>query len=335
MAMVVDGQKGVLRRMKKVKPIVLSRPLPDDWIAPVRAKFDVHVGTFENGLNSEELAEHISRVEGVLTLLSDKVDAALLDKMPSLRVISNMAAGTDNLDLAECMARGIRVGNTPGVLTNATADIAMLLMLMITRKANLAEKDARSGGWKTWDPTGWMGMELGGKALGIVGMGKIGKAVAKRAEAFGMRIYYHNRSPLSEQEGKPNWKWLPLRECLASSDVVSLHCPLTPETTHLVNAEKLSWMKPSAFLINTSRGKVIDQNALADALRDRKIAGAGLDVTDPEPLPLDNRLFTLPNCVIYPHIGSATEDTRRKMAEMACENLIAGMNGDEMPYPVL
>jgi lactate dehydrogenase-like 2-hydroxyacid dehydrogenase len=263
----------------------------------------------------------------LLCLLTIPVQEALLEKAPWLRVISNMAVGYDNIDVPACTRRGIPVGNTPGVLTESTADLTMALLLAVARNISIASQDAKEGRWKSWSPAGWLGADLNGATLGIVGMGKIGQAVAQRALGFGMVIVYTDEVERSIPEAQR----LPLEELLQISDFISLHVPLTPQTRHLINEKSLGLMKRNAYLINAARGPIVDTTALYHALKEGKIAGAGLDVTDPEPLPKDHPLFSLPNCLIVPHIGSATVNTRRRMAELACENLLAGLEGRRLP----
>ena len=290
------------------------------------------VGPVDASSLSPELEAHLGEAEGLFCLLTIPVNETLLKKAPRLRVVSNMAVGVDNIDVSACTQHGIPVGNTPGVLTDGTADLAMALLLSAARRLPEASQDARSGRWTTWSPTGWLGADLNGSVLGIVGMGKIGKAIAQRAKGFGMDLVYSDVQAWPEVEAALGAKRFPVEELLRTSDFVSLHTPLTPETRGLMNEERLRWMKPGAILINTSRGPVVDMQALARALQEGWIAAAALDVTDPEPLPMDHPLFRLPNCLILPHIGSATQNTRRRMAELACENLLAGLEGRRLPF---
>lgn len=308
--------------------VVVPPEVPRDWLASLdRAGCEVIVGV--DAVPDPRRGE----VVGLLSLLTMPVDAALLDSLPGLRVVSNMAVGYDNVDLEACAARQIPVGNTPGVLTDATADLTMALLLAAARRIDEAARDAREGRWQTWTPDGWLGVELRGTTLGIVGLGKIGFAVAERARGFGVRILYASRSehPLAASVGATR---VSLDELLASSDFVSLHVPLTAETTGLIDAAALAKLKPGAILINTSRGGVVDQDAVVAALRDGRLRAAALDVTTPEPLPTDHPLFSTPGCLIVPHIGSATETTRRRMAALACDNLLAGVRGEPLPHRV-
>jgi glyoxylate reductase len=265
------------------------------------------------------LREAVAEAEGLLCLLTDRVDAALLDAAPHLRAIANYAVGTDNIDLTLTRARGIPVGVTPDVLTEATADLAFALLLAAARRLPQAAADARDGAWRTWEPARWLGAEVDGATLGIVGYGRIGRAVARRAGGFRMSV----RSTADTE----------LDELLAGSDFVSLHCPLTPRTRHLIDAAALRRMRSNAILINTARGGVVDQPALIDALNAGEIAGAAIDVTDPEPPPPGDPIYATPNLLVLPHIGSATRAARARMTELAVENLLAGLDGRPMPHP--
>jgi glyoxylate reductase len=264
-------------------------------------------------------------VDGLLSLLTDRVDDELLDAAPHLKVVSNYAVGYDNIDLAATSARGVLVGNTPGVLTDATADLAFALLMATARKLTEATAAVRDGDWLTWEPGQYLGAEVHGATLGIIGFGRIGQAIAKRAAGFEMRVLHE------DYEATPT----ELLELLEQSDFVSLHVPLTPDTRHLINRATLEHMKPTAILINTARGGIVDQKALRDALHNGTIAGAALDVTDPEPLPADDPLLDAPNLILTPHIGSATRVARERMADMAVENLMAGLEGRPLPNPVV
>ena len=269
--------------------------------------------------DAHDSTDDLSEAEGVLCLLTDRIDAAFLDGAPKLRVISNFAVGADNIDLAEAKRRGIAVGVTPGVLTEATADLAFALILATARRLPEAARDARDGEWHTWEPAGWLGLELSGAKLAIVGFGRIGQAVAKRAEGFGMKVL-------------PVPRGAELHDVLPDADVVSLHVPLTEETRHMIGAAELKAMKPGAILVNTARGGLVDTDALVKALKSGRISAA-LDVTDPEPLPPDHALYELPNALVVPHIGSATHATRERMADLAVDNLLAGLDGRDLPHP--
>jgi len=316
----------------KSLPIVLvSHELPDGWLELLEKRCELIIGPPEGEHLVQSLESRLPDAEGLFTLLTIKVDDTLLSKAPKLRVVSNMAVGFDNIDVEACSNRGIPVGNTPGVLTDGTADLTMAILLAAARRLFEAQQDARQGRWTTWSPTGWLGKDLSGAKLGIVGLGKIGTAVARRARGFGMDIIYsdpHHNLELAEEIGAQR---VDFQELLQEADFVSLHVPLTEQTRHLINEDALQLMKSSALLVNTSRGPIIDQAALIQALKNGLIGGAALDVTDPEPLPPDNELYNLRNCLIVPHIGSATWNTRRRMARRACENLLAGLEGRQLP----
>lgn len=310
--------------------VFVTRMIRDAGLKPVLEFCDAEVWKDEMPPPRDVLLEKARGMDGLLCLLTDRVDAELLDAAgPQLKVVSNHAVGFDNVVVADATARGIPVGNTPGILTDATADIAFALLLAVGRRIVESEKYIRDGKWKTWHPSALLGMDFAGRTLGIVGFGRIGRAVAKRAVGFGMRILYY--SPNSEPEFGAI-KMNSLDELLRESDFVSMHTPLNASTRHLVNTDFLSKMKPNAVFVNTSRGGVVDQSALFEALKARKIFAAGLDVTDPEPLPLDSPLLTLENCLIVPHIGSASEQTRDAMSRLAAENLIAGLKGERLPH---
>jgi lactate dehydrogenase-like 2-hydroxyacid dehydrogenase len=300
----------------------------------------------------EILMERVRGCDGLLTLLSDTIDDAVMEACgPQLRGIANFAVGYNNIDLAAATARGIAVGNTPDVLTEATADVALGLMIAAARRFQEGWQQVQQDQWRTWEPLGLLGHELNRRTLGIIGMGRIGLAVAMRCVgAWGMNIKYTARSPKPRAEAalqrcfeahdiadaidRGLVEHTPLRDLLAESDIISIHTDLNPTTRHLINREHLACMKRTAVLINTARGGIVDQVALLEALRDGTIFAAGLDVTDPEPLPGDSPLRTLPNCTILPHIGSATFTTRQAMANMAVDNLIAVLAGKPMPHAV-
>ncbi len=314
--------------------VLITHTLPTPWLATLEGRCRCLAGPQDATHWDGGLWQALPEADGLLTLLTIPVDQAVLARSPRLRVVSNMAVGYDNIDVAACTRRGIAVGNTPGVLTEATADLTMTLLLAAARRLPQAAADAKAGRWKTWSPTGWLGADLTGATLGVIGLGKIGQAVARRAHAFGLQLIYfdHHRKP--EVERQLPIAHHPLDDLLAASDFVSLHTPLTPATDGLIDAAHLRRMKPSAILVNTSRGGVINQADLAQALEQGWIAAAALDVTTPEPLPPDHPLYQLPNCLIAPHIGSATQATRRRMAQLACDNLLAGLDGRPLPYPV-
>jgi glyoxylate reductase len=277
----------------------------------------------------DTLTEQAAQSDGLLTLLSDRIDEALLQVAPTLKVVSQMAVGFDNIDVKAATARGIPVGHTPGVLTDTTADFAFALLMAAARRIGEGERFVHAGKWRTWGPTSFMGQDVHGATLGIIGMGRIGQAVARRARGFDMRVIYHDRTP-KEIEAES----LALGEVLAQADFLSLHIPLTPDTTHLIDARAFKLMKPAAILINTSRGPVVDSEALYEALTSGQIAGAALDVTEPEPIPMSSPLLTLDNCLIVPHIASSSVATRTRMAVMAAENLLAGLENRRLPHCV-
>lgn len=298
----------------------VTRQLPGPALERLKAAHDVEVWPEPVPPSREELASRVGDAEGLLTLLTDAVDADLLERCPLLRAISNYAVGYDNIDLEAVTARGIPVGNTPDVLTEATADLAFALLLAAARKLPEAIASVQRGEWHTWQPAWPLGAEVYGATLGIIGFGRIGRALAKRAEGFEMTVLHSG----SDGEG--------LDELFERSDFVSMHCPLTPATYHLIDAGALSRMRPTAILINTARGQIVDQEALREGLIEGTIAGAALDVTDPEPLPADDPLLDAPNLLVTPHIGSATRVARERMAEIAVDNLLAGLDGQPMPH---
>jgi glyoxylate reductase len=303
--------------------VFVTRRLPFEALDRLREVHEVDEWPGDMPPSPEEIQAGVAEADGLLSLVTDRVDAAVLDAAPKLRAIANMAVGTDNIDLEAAAERDIPVGNTPDVLTDATADLAFALLLALARRIVPGAAMVRDGEWRTWEPAGDLGADLAGATLGVIGWGRIGQAVARRAEGFGMEVIHSSRS-----------SGVPLDDLLARADFVSVHTPLTPETRHLIDTDVLARMKPTALLINTARGGVVDQDALRDALHAGQIAGAALDVTDPEPLPADHPLLDAPNLLVVPHVGSATVRTRAKMAAMAVENLLAALDGRPMPHPV-
>ncbi len=316
--------------------VFVSRVIPDEGLDRVRAACEMDLWTEELPPPRDELLRRVAGRDGVLTLLTDRVDDEFLDAAgPGLKVVSNYAVGFDNIDVAACARRGIPVGNTPGVLTDTTADLAFALLMAAARRLPEGDRYVRDGRWRTWGPLLLLGPDVHGSTIGIVGFGRIGQAVARRAAGFGMRILYHDVAPLPDEVTGPlGATYTPLETLLAESDFVSLHVNLTAETRHLISSRTLALMRPTAVLVNTSRGPVVDQAALASALRDGVIAAAALDVTDPEPIPMDDPLVGLDNCLIVPHIASASRATRGRMAEMAAANLLAGVRGERLPTEV-
>lgn len=314
--------------------VFITRQLPEEALSIVRAATESEVWPEDRAVPRDLLLRQVSNADGLLCLLTDRIDAEVLDHAPHLRVVSQMAVGVDNIDVAACTARGVPVGNTPGVLTETTADLAFVLLLATARRVGEAEQYLRSGQWRTWSPMLLTGPDVHHATLGIVGMGRIGYEMARRAHGFEMTLLYQSRSRHEAAERDFNARRVDLETLLTESDFVSLHTPLTPETRRLIGAEQLARMKPSAILINTARGPVVDQAALNTALQERRIAGAGLDVFDVEPLPMDDPLLQRDNVVLLPHIGSASIATRTRMAVIAAENLVAGIQGRPLPHPV-
>ena len=319
--------------MTDASRVFVARVLPDEGLRPILGATEAEVWQDELPPPRDVLLRSVEGCDGILTLLTDQVDAELLDRAgPGLKVVSNYAVGFDNVDVAECTRRGVAVGNTPGVLTETTADLAWALLMAAGRRLVEGADYVRAGRWQTWGPMLLLGPDVHGAALGIVGFGRIGQAVARRAAGFGMEILYHDVERLPDEVSEPlGATYVPLDELLARSDFVSLHVNLTPETRGLINEERLRTMKPSAVIVNTSRGPVVDPRALHAALRDGVIGAAALDVTDPEPIPADDPLLRLPNCLVVPHIASASHATRARMAEMAAANLLAGIRGERLP----
>ncbi|MDR5683617.1 MAG: glyoxylate reductase [Armatimonadota bacterium] len=271
---------------------------------------------------------------GIVSLLTDRMDEEVFARAPRLRVVSNVAVGYDNVDVPAATRRGIVVTNTPGVLTETTADFAWALLMAAARRVPEADRYVRSGRWTSWQPTLLLGHDVHGRTLGLVGLGRIGSAVARRAAGFRMRVLYHSRSRRRDLEAELGIEYRQLDELLRESDFVSLHTPLTPQTRHLIGRERLALMKPTAILVNTARGPVVDEQALYEALSQRRIAAAGLDVFETEPLPPHSPLCSLDNVVLAPHIASATHATRARMAELAAENCVAVLTGRRPPNPV-
>ncbi|MCR4406207.1 MAG: D-glycerate dehydrogenase [Anaerolineae bacterium] len=319
-----------------VKPkVYVTRMIPQAGLDMVRTFCETDVWEEETPPPREVLLQKVQGIDGLLALLTDTIDAALMDAAgPQLRVISNYAVGYDNVDVAAATVRGILVTNTPGVLTDTTADFAFTLLMAAARRVVEGMDYIRAGKWLTWGPTLLLGQDIHHATLGIIGMGRIGSGMARRAQGFEMRVLYYDPYCRKEKGEEVGAECVDLDTLLAESDFVSVHVPLTPETYHMLGAEQFRKMKPSAILINTARGPIVDSDALYEALKNGEIAYAALDVTEPEPLPADHKLLTLPNIIICPHIASASVITRTKMATMAAENLIAGLKGEMPPYPV-
>lgn len=318
-----------------MKPkVFVTRKIPEEGLKMVRDFCEAVVWEEDLPPPREVILREIKDAEGILSLLTDKIDAQVMDTAPQLKVISNYAVGYDNINIPAATQRGIVVGNTPEVLTETVADLTMALLLGVARRIPEGVKYVLTGQWKTWGPTLLLGQDLHHATLGLVGLGRIGAAVARRARGFAMRILYYDVVRREDLEKELGIEFTDLDTVLKTADFVSIHTPLTPETRQLINHERLRMMKRTAIIVNTARGPVVDTMALYEALRDGVIAGAGLDVTDPEPLPPDHPLLTVTNCLVVPHIASASVATRAQMAVMAAQNLIAGLKGETLPYCV-
>jgi len=312
--------------------IVVTGKIPAGGLARLKADHDVLAWDSEEAISRSELLQMVAGADAIVSLLTEKIDAELLAAAGSqLKSVSNVAVGYNNIDVPACEAAGVLVTNTPGVLTEATADIAMALILMSTRRLGEGERVIRAQDPWQWGMFYMLGMGLQGRQLGIVGMGQIGIATARRAKAFGMNIAYTRRAPLeSDVEKDLAAKFMSMDELIESSDVLSIHCPYSPATHHLISENQLARMKSSAFLINTARGPIVDEQALVDALKAGKIAGAGLDVFENEPK-VNPGLLELDNAVLIPHLGSATVETRAAMADIAATNALAILAGAQAP----
>jgi glyoxylate reductase len=298
----------------------VTREMPGTALERLAGEHDVDVWSERLPPSREQLRECAASVEGLLCMLTDPVDRGLLEAAPALRAISTYAVGTDNIDLAAANERGIPVGHTPDVLTETSADLALALMLAAMRRIPEGDAEVRAGEWLTWEPARLLGHDLHRATVGIVGLGRIGKAVKRRVEGFGARAIHSGRD-----DG------VPIEQLLEQATVVTLHCPLTDQTDGLIDADALRRMRDDAYLVNTARGPIVDTHALCEALEQGWIAGAALDVTDPEPLPADHPLLRAPNLVVAPHLGSASHETRASMAEIAVDNLLAGLRGEPLP----
>ena len=312
--------------------VLVTREIPEAGLR-ILEPFDLTV-LHERPPERDELLDAVRGVSGVLSTATENMDGEIMDAAgEGLRVIANMAVGYDNVDVGAAGERGVIVTNTPGVLDETTADVAFMLLLVAARRLGEGERLLRAGGWEWWGPKQLRGRDVWGKRLGIVGFGRIGQAVARRARGFGMEVIYHNRSRKEEAERELEASYMDLDDLLQSADFVSIHTPLTSETTHLIGADELDGMKPEAVLVNTSRGPVVDEAALAEALAEKRIFAAGLDVYDNEP-EVHPKLLDLENVVLAPHIGSASIETRDKMAALAAENLAAVLRGESPKTPV-
>jgi glyoxylate reductase len=316
-----------------MKPrIFVSRRIPKIGLEMLRQTADVELWGEPHPPDYLVLAEKARGMDGLLCMLTDRIDANLMDAIgQQLKVISQMAVGIDNIDVSAATSRRIPVGNTPGVLTDTTADLAWALLMAAARRVVESDRFVRAGKWKTWGPMDFLGLDIMGATLGIVGFGRIGQAMARRARGFDMRTLYFSRRRHPEAEEECRAKYVDLETLLREADFVSLHTNLTEETHHLMNDARLKVMKPGSILINTARGSIVDSKALHRALISGTISYAALDVTEPEPIKPDDPLLTLDNIIVIPHIGSASIKTRNKMATMAAENLIAGLNEERLP----
>ncbi len=319
--------------MSDLPRVYVTRRLPQPALDLLSQHTQISVWPGELPPPRAVLMKEVTQIDGLLTLPVDRVDAALLDASRHLRVVSNYAVGCDNIDVAAATMRGIMVTSTPDVLTETVADFAMALMLAAARRVIESTQYVKAGRWRTWGPETLLGRDLYGATIGLVGLGRVGQAVARRAGGFGMRVLYHNlnRKIAEEFDGGP--EYAPLDRLLAESDVISLHCPLTDETYHLIDHDALALLKPDAILVNTASGPLVDTRALVEALRQRPIIAA-LDVTDPEPLPTDHPLLALPNAIVTPHVASASVQTRTRMALLAATDLVTALRGERPRFLV-
>jgi glyoxylate reductase len=311
--------------------VLVTGIIPDEVMSLIKKEHQVEYNGEDRPIDRKQLLRGVQDKEGLLCMITDTVDEELLGKAPRLKMAANFGVGFNNIDVAAATRRSILVSNTPGVLTDATADAAFALILATARRVVEGDKKTRQGEFRFWAPFHFLGREVSGKTLGIIGLGRIGKAVARRAAGFDMKVLYNNRTRLEPAEEKSlEVTFVNVDTIIKESDFISLHIPLTDETHHLINQQTLSRMKPSVYLINTSRGPVVDEKALLAALKEGKIAGAGLDVYEDEPA-LTPGLADLSNVVLLPHVGSATIETRTRMAQLAAENLLAGLKGEKPP----
>ena len=306
--------------------VLVTRHVYPAALEVLRRHADVEYRDRRDGESASELTARLRDKVAIVCQLTDPLPAAVLDAAPELAIVANIAVGYDNIDVTAATARGILVTNTPGVLTETTADFTFALLLAVARRALEADRFVRDGRWQRWEVDLLCGVDVHGKTLGIVGMGRIGRAVARRARGFGMRVLYAGQRDAGEADAER----MPLHDLLARADFVSIHAPLTPSTRHLIGARELACMRPGAFLINTARGPIVDEKALVEALRERRIAGAGLDVFEREPA-LEEGLMQLDHVVLAPHLGSASVETRTRMCTMAAENVVAHLRGERPP----
>lgn len=314
--------------------IYVTRALPEAALAILRVCGDLHVWEKDEIIPREILLREVHNSEALVCMVTERIDEDLLVHGPRLKIVANMAVGYDNVEVPALTRRGIVFTNTPGVLTETTADLAFALILGIARRIGEGERIVRSGHWRAWSPFAFLGHDVHHATLGIIGLGRIGMEVAKRAKGFDMRVLYTNRNRSQEAEERFGCLRVDLTTLLRESDFIVVLVPLTTETRHLLSTPQFKLMKRSASLINAARGPIVDQKALYIALRDGLIAGAALDVTDPEPIPMTDPLLSLENCLIVPHVGSASVATRTRMATLAAENIAAFLNGQRPPTPV-
>ena len=311
--------------------VYVTRQIFPDALDLIEKSAELELWPDDEPPSPEQLMEAMSNVDGAIINVMDRIDAPLLDAAPKLRVLSQVAAGLDNIDIPEATKRDIMVGYTPGVLAKSTADLAFALLLAVARRVVESDKWVREGNWKiSHHPMFWLGSEVNGSTLGILGLGGIGLEMAKRGLGFDMKVLYHSRTRKRDLEKEYGLKYASFKRVLAESDFLSIHVPLTPQTNHFIGEKQLKMMKPSSILVNLSRGPVVDTEALQQALTKGTIAGAGLDVFDPEPVPTDHPILGLDNVVVLPHIGSAANRSRRDMHLLAARNLVAGLNGDRL-----
>jgi len=323
--------------MAQKPKVVVTRKLPDPVESRMCELFDAELNSSDRPMSSEELVDALGRADVLVPTVTDRIDSRILSRAgPNLRLIANFGAGVDNIDVATANTRGITVTNTPGVLTEDTADMTMALILAAARRVVEGAQVVQTGGFSGWSPTWMLGRRIAGKRLGIIGMGRIGQAVARRAKAFGLSIHYHNRKPVSPRiaEDLEATYWESLDQLLARTDVISVNCPHTPATFHLLSARRLKLLQPHAIVVNTARGEVIDEPALANMLARGEIAGAGLDVYENEPA-INPKLLKLPNVVLLPHMGSATVESRIDMGEKVIINIKTFMDGHKPPDRVI
>lgn len=311
--------------------VYVTRRIPEPGLDILKKEADVKVWDGELPPPREVLLKEVEDIDGLVALLTDKIDGELMDKAKRLKVVSNYAVGFDNIDVPEATKRGILVTNTPGVLTDTTADFAFTLLMAAARRVVEADRHTREGKWKTWVPTGFLGQDIHHATLGLIGLGRIGYEMARRGSGFSMKLLYYDVVRNEKAEKELGIQYVSLPELLKQADFVSIHVPLTKETHHLIGRDQLKLMKKTAILINTARGPIVDLEALYEALRDGTITGAGLDVTEPEPIPADHPILKLNNLTIAPHIASASVATRTKMATMAAENCVAALKGETPP----